>query len=96
MLENRLYQLRRRLEFARVLENSIELRGQEEFENISKLTRSAATEVASGERLRKFHETSRYRKNMKILENSLYQHQRGEKLTRDSENFIELRGRERI
>ena len=27
MLEDRLYQLRRRLEFARVLENSIELRG---------------------------------------------------------------------
>ena len=69
---------------------------QEEFENISKLTRSAATEVASGERLRKFHETSRYRKNMKIFENLLYQHRRGEKLTRDWENFIELRGRERI
>ena len=33
---------------------------------------------------------------MKILENLLYQHRRGEKLTRDSENFIELRGRERI
>ena len=35
-------------------------------------------------------------KNMKILENLLYQHRRGEKLTRDSESFIELRGRERI
>lgn len=69
---------------------------QEEFENISKLTRSAATEVASGERLRKFHETSKFRKNMKILENLLYQHRRGEKLTRDSESFIELRGREGI
>ena len=41
---------------------------EEEFENVGKLTRSAATEVASGERLRKFHETSRYRKNMKMLE----------------------------
>lgn len=69
---------------------------QEEFENISKLTRSAATEVASGERLRKFHETSRYRKNMKILENLLYQHRRGEEVDERLKNFIELRGRERI
>ena len=47
------------MEFARVSPSNCEV--QEEFENISKLTRSAATEVASGERLRKFHETSRYR-----------------------------------
>ena len=60
---------------------------QEEFENISKLTRSAATEVASGERLRKFHETSRYRKNMKILENLLYQHRRGEEVDERLKKF---------
>ena len=70
---------------------------QEEFENISKLTRSAATEVASGERLRKFHETSRYRKNMKIFRKTYSINTDEEKkLTRDSKNFIELRGRERI
>lgn len=60
---------------------------QEEFENISKLTRSAATEVASGERLKKFHETSRYRKNMKILENLLYQHRRGEEVDERLKKF---------
>ena len=60
---------------------------QEEFQNISKLTRSAATEVASGERLRKFHETSRYRKNMKILENLLYQHRRGEEVDERLKKF---------